>query len=901
MEKFYQICFTRLGGSERSAGWQLTNLSPDIPRRLRDIFEQRQKMNEPTGYDTPRNAQGEPLCALEINSEDGGISLTRIQYGVPCFGREGLFSQGFLFPNAYELLKDPNRILAVSDRNFCFSGDVQTDDALDRFLSATAQIPGELGYEAAWSVDAAMAYTGMTTGILQDLIFSVYTCWAKSVKTTLYVKTDGSDHMVRALLYLIYSALPYSLRPKIVATTFADTRSATLVFTHDIPNGCRFFDPATGSNNVLTEGQRIRWGESRFATLFFDGPPQAFDDLEAQLAQMGDPYCQDTDTLKMALEMGPGNAGSLISAQSDAVNSLFDRLDMRQSYNASMELQVASLLNEITPRVRSGEVTLNKDMEQMLRQRLDVAVSEELKEAYYQYSAARLEQMDLDSACKLLEDSPGFVFDMHRSNLATSKSGRDLLSTYYSRKITPILQKSDCTYEDLLKCTEHFLDLEGTKDLWRSVLKQAESILCLRAGNAIREPHGLPSYRSPIRMALDAYQDFADTIQKSAGIPQTIHKEVFSDFKQQTDKLIQRFLREYYQHFICSFDPDRMDEYKQFFEVDYHDREDMRYGAELLCLYQNADGGKLDQLLAFFDNNCAIEYMVQIDGIPCPRALYPPMPSDYELICSSLLRHWADSKQVRDNIWMQIAVSNLRRNDQESLDSFRAMECSSYRFWELAAEACHMSMVWLMLEKKAVLLCDRNTLARSLQHNPVYWTDERLSQVLQQCTDAFNKGKREAEDCADCLLARQTARRREHEKKEQEAKKKRQEEEKKQRDAEKKRQRETAKQLCKDAITTFVESISAISDPARTEADEAADPAEETPKAQEPHSVTQTPPAPQEPKDADDIDALLTFCRGISAEVSGESTEQPDSYTVEAEKSTEKNRPRNLWDRLFGR
>ena len=42
MDKFYQACYTRVGGADRNSGWQLTNTSPDIPAKLLNAFEQRQ-------------------------------------------------------------------------------------------------------------------------------------------------------------------------------------------------------------------------------------------------------------------------------------------------------------------------------------------------------------------------------------------------------------------------------------------------------------------------------------------------------------------------------------------------------------------------------------------------------------------------------------------------------------------------------------------------------------------------------------------------------------------------------------------------------------------------------------------------------------------------------------------
>ena len=141
MDKFYQACYTRVGGADRNSGWQLTNTSPDTPAKLLNAFEQRQKGNEPVGRETPRDVNREFLCALDISCEQDTVSYTRIQYGVPCHGREGSYSHGYLFPNAYEFLKDPNRLLALADDNFCFHGSrPEPTEALELYLERTRQV-----------------------------------------------------------------------------------------------------------------------------------------------------------------------------------------------------------------------------------------------------------------------------------------------------------------------------------------------------------------------------------------------------------------------------------------------------------------------------------------------------------------------------------------------------------------------------------------------------------------------------------------------------------------------------------------------------------------------------------------------------------------------------------------
>ena len=62
-------------------------------------------------------------------------------------------------------------------------------------------------------------------GLNRDLCVNFVKCALfplfSSAQTTVFVKTDGSREMAMDLLYIIYHSLPYSLRPRVTASTYA--------------------------------------------------------------------------------------------------------------------------------------------------------------------------------------------------------------------------------------------------------------------------------------------------------------------------------------------------------------------------------------------------------------------------------------------------------------------------------------------------------------------------------------------------------------------------------------------------------------------------------------------------------------------------------------------------------
>lgn len=756
MDKFYQACYTRVGGADRNSGWQLTNTSPDIPAKLLNAFEQRQKGNEPVGRTTPRNAKGEFLCALEVSCEADAVCLTRIQYGVPCHGREGLYSHGYLFPNAYELLKEPNRVLALSEENFCFHGDrPDPEQALELYLQRTARVPETLDYGEGWTLERALERTGMKQRSYREFVCCLYGSWAKSAKTTIYVKTDGTDEMARAMVYLAWVSLPYSMRTRLTASTFPDAKNATMVLTHELPEGCRYFDPSNGMNNVLTANQRKRWEKMPFVTMLFDGEGPRFDALERQLGDMGDRYSQDTTTLQMACQMG------LEGAEADPVDQLYDFLNIPQDFNAMMERKVAQKLDEVSRIITEQGLAMSDDMEKMLKERLKTAQSGELVSAGYRYKSARLSRMNLDEGCRYLKEDPDFP--VLRENLRHTDNGLGMLTEYYSREIAAVTDGPECGYENLLDCVMQFCDLSSMGDLWQRVFAAAKGIAadrCRRAVLQMRTGGTGTGAHTPLYLALDEYAAFARQLGKLEKIPGSERGDILDEVKRDVASVSGEWVREYDRQFRRNFDSGRMDEYELFYGKDFAGNSTLQYSALLLQKYLAAHDGAINVLLELTEKNYVIETHVP-DGAGIRRStrLGPESPDERDLIERSLYRYWTDSEAVQNNKWMWSVISDYNRDPrQKNLRRFQELDEKSYLFWERAARLQNLNMIWLMLEKKSVLVLADGILERSLARNERYWTDGRLNDLIRQCDACIRDGKDEAREIRDILTAEQDLR-----------------------------------------------------------------------------------------------------------------------------------------------
>lgn len=206
--KFYQACFAHVDTGNLSTGWQVVNTSANIMQSMVSFFENSEKSNDVSV--NKKNADGSPLKVTKIICDGKNIGLTQVKYGLSDkVGRACFFSHGYIANDSYEVLKTPENILNISDDNFHFS------------VEETQSIPEELKYTEARSEKDIMEKYGLNRDLCVNFVKCALFPLFSSAQTTVFVKTDGSREMAMDLLYIIYHSLPYSLRPRVTASTYA--------------------------------------------------------------------------------------------------------------------------------------------------------------------------------------------------------------------------------------------------------------------------------------------------------------------------------------------------------------------------------------------------------------------------------------------------------------------------------------------------------------------------------------------------------------------------------------------------------------------------------------------------------------------------------------------------------
>lgn len=450
-EKFYQACYTRVGVHE---GWKSINVSPMIPGAFLSFFEKTEKGNE-VKRGTPLDVNGNALWMLEIMSDKNCVGIARTQYGLSdAFGRSNYFCHGYLFPNSYELLKDPGQLLCISDSNF------------KRNIEESQEIPGELVRNAPMSIQEALRSCNMTEKEYVTYIKCVYYALSTNTKNTIYVRTDGTDDMAKNLLYLVYMAVPYSLRTKITACTCPEIDGADkmLIFCSRIPEYAYFVDPRNGENNILTEAIKNRWKRTPFVSFFAENSmnPQKneeiYQSMELWLAEMGDVTMNSMDALRLAYNMCSLDIREVDDEELHGI--LYDWLALPVPNSESLERYIVYVLRETISR----RMKLSKDTENLLKERADMAETEKLKDMYFRYLSFAITQMDMQDGCDYLRDlgKENPLFIRLREVLKSTSEGIELLSEYYRKYTRNITSDPNCTYGDLI---EAYFDCEDLSNI----------------------------------------------------------------------------------------------------------------------------------------------------------------------------------------------------------------------------------------------------------------------------------------------------------------------------------------------------------------------------------------------------------------------------------------------------
>ena len=462
--KFYQACFTRVDTGNLSAGWQVVNASADIMQSMVSFFENNEKANDVSV--NKQNADGSPLRVTKIICDAKNIGLTQVQYGLSdSSGRARFFSHGYIASDPYEVLKKPEDILYLSDENFRFS------------VEETQNMPGELSYVRPLSEEEIMDKYGLSREACVRLIRCALFPLFSSTQTTVYVKTDGSREMAMELLYLVYRALPYSLRPRVTASTYAKPAGANsmYVFTDDIPAVGNRVDPLTGENNILGEAYGKRLERFPFATYYAEHMPQTTENhnryyaaLEDVLRDMGDIHTSRVESLRLAYM----TLTSAETADSEIGGLLYDWLSLSVPANEKVTRRIEKFVRAAAAK----GIALSENVIRLLQERVRESSSETLYDAYVQYEAQAHIRAGREAFGKLDEQRRDHAFYQALcAALRQSPEGEEFLNAYFLAGAKQRVALRSCSYSDMVgfvsEC-QYIRDIQKVRDIFCDKCRQ---------------------------------------------------------------------------------------------------------------------------------------------------------------------------------------------------------------------------------------------------------------------------------------------------------------------------------------------------------------------------------------------------------------------------------------------
>lgn len=319
---FYQAVY-----AHPKEGWAVINTSDDLPEKLMNDFSAVERVNAglASGTPVPMGDNETPSCMFEIYFKNDAAGLVRVQYGLSDVqGRPVSFAHGYIFPNAYTLLKSPEKIISIKNENFA---DQRIDDeekakirstpgALNEALiekSLAKDIPLELTRDNSLSVKDSLEMCKMTKESYGRYILAIYVhILSAKTENNLYIKTDGTEKYARNLLFLTYSAIPFSMRSQLSASTYLhmEQHNTKMIFCAELPDNMPHIDPVSGDNNVMNDTLEKRTKDRNPFILravdyaMADRQIQFFTAIEGCLRLMGNERLDSMQAMNLAFKFG---------------------------------------------------------------------------------------------------------------------------------------------------------------------------------------------------------------------------------------------------------------------------------------------------------------------------------------------------------------------------------------------------------------------------------------------------------------------------------------------------------------------------------------------------------------------------------------------------------------------
>ena len=201
-----------------------------------------------------------------------------------------------------------------------------------------------------------------------------------NAEKNLYIKTDGSENYNKNLLYLIYSAIPYSMRTGLSVSSYVHVgqHNTKLILCAELPDNMPYIDPITGNNNVMNAvlekrtidrnpfiSNGVNYALVGKNDLFFTG-------IESGLRMMGDVKLNSMQAINLAYKFGMKQ----YDEPEYLPGMIYSWVTLPVPNTENWENGLCFLLDK----AEAGTITIGDEIKKALAPRFNNAVTESLKE-----------------------------------------------------------------------------------------------------------------------------------------------------------------------------------------------------------------------------------------------------------------------------------------------------------------------------------------------------------------------------------------------------------------------------------------------------------------------------------------------------------------------------------------
>lgn len=464
-----RVVYTRIGEQEQWGGWRIAGFTPNVtPEALNYCTAQQGKnsfsaklmydrINPNTG-ESDKSAENvyEFSCA-DPSGKKAVFSFSKMQFGtLDGLGRAQMKANSIVLSQTakLEVSKCPQQLLLI-DRS-CFD-DCALDESLFENTSGKTRSLTDVQtvlesknytYTEDFSVEKMVDRYFSSREIYEEFMRCVYWNLSFSSSSSIHICIDGGlDDFINLFLIAFLSVIyPYRTAMSFRTYDFEDaSNQTTFVFSKQISDNVRYFDPKTGDNNIMTD--KVRSKVNRKAFNYFPhhlgepGSEDYFEKLDKKMDSMGVRFStaiRDLESIAgLVTDDMDGVSGQKSQEQSDKeiLKSIISYCNMPQSNE--LDLKIAQLIEHVI----ESDIPMNDDIYRHINNRMAKTECEELIRSGNHLYAKSLLLMEEQYAFKHLRDlyRESKRFDEVAESLLKQNGGRNLLDEFYVKEICPSL------------------------------------------------------------------------------------------------------------------------------------------------------------------------------------------------------------------------------------------------------------------------------------------------------------------------------------------------------------------------------------------------------------------------------------------------------------------------------